>query len=139
MEPKKDKTEPVYTLQNYFEQNKSKDVTFLIITIDFSALKEYLILELPDTDNFEISSNILKSITLLISPSGKLTKISSDKYLLFYTIKNGKTSGIILHQINLAISSFFNISKTLPKIETHIKSFQKNEYVSAKNMLEGII
>ena len=136
---KESKSEPVYSLQNYFELNQLKDVTFLIITINFTELKDFLISQLSDSDTFEISNNIFKSITLLISPTGKLVKLSSENYLLFYIIKKGKTSGIILHQINLAIASFFNISKTLPKIETQIKSFQKNEYESAKIMLEGII
>lgn len=131
--------EPVAALQDYIEHNIQKDITFLIVTLNISDLRDYLVAQLPNTESFEITNNIIKSITQLISPSGKLVKLSSEKYLLLYTIKTGKTPGIILHQINLAVSSFFNISKTLPKIESQIKSFQRNDYDSVEILLEGII
>ena len=133
------KLEPTTILENYIDGNKSLDITFLIIKINFSRLRDNLIELLPNTDSFEISNNIIKSITQLVNPTGKLIKINSENYLLFYKIKNGKTSGIILHQINLAISSFFNISNSLPNIEAEITAFQSNESNSAKIMLEGII
>lgn len=130
--------EPINILQNYLDTNKSSDsLTFLVISLNFSQLRKSLIKLLQNTDSYEISNNIVKSITQLVSPTGKLLKISSEKYLIFYKIKPGKTSGIILHQINLAISSFFNISDSLPNIDADIKSFQNDE--SAKTMLEGII
>ncbi len=135
----KSNMEPISALQDYIKNIHLQDITFLIVTLNFTDLRNYLIKQLPNTESFEITSNIIKSITQLISPSGKLIKLSTEKYLLFYTIKTGKTPGIILHQINLAVSSFFNISKTLPEIETQIKTFQKNDYKSAEISLEGII
>ena len=131
--------DPIQFLQNYVDNNKWDNITFLIITFNFTLLKNYLINLLPNTDSYEISNNIIKSITQLVNPTGKLLNFSSDKYLLLYKIKKGKTSGIILHQINLAISSFFNISNSLPSIDAEIKSFQLDSFISAEKMLEGII
>ncbi|MCK5197268.1 MAG: hypothetical protein KAR21_02900, partial [Spirochaetales bacterium] len=74
----------------------------------------------------------------LISNSGKLTELSSDQYLLFYKIKSGTTPGLILHQINAAISSFFNLSNDLPKIEVDIRILY-SEDDSAGSILEGFI
>lgn len=132
-----DKLDPTYILQNYIDKNNSKEINFLIISINFTLLRDSLIKLLPNTDSYEISNNIIKSIYQLITPSGILVKILTDKHLVFYKLKKGKTSGIILHQINLAISSFFNISDSLPNIDAQIKSFNNTE--SAETMLEGII
>lgn len=133
------KLEPIQILQNYIDNNKSEDITLLIFTINFTLLRDNIMKLLSNTDSYEISNNIIKSITQLINPSGKLLNISSEKYLLFYKIRTGKTPGLILHQINLAISSFFNISNTLPEIDAEMKSYPINECESAESMLEGII
>lgn len=130
---------PVIVLQNFMDNNISEYITILIVTMELKYLKNAIIDMLPNTDSFEISNNIVSSIKRLISNSGKLVKIFPDKYVLFYKIKSGTTPGLILHQINLAISSFFNLSVSLPEIEVDIRTFPASGTNSAESILEGII
>ena len=74
----------------------------------------------------------------LINNSGKLIELSPDKYVLFYKIKSGTSPGLIMHQINVAISSFFNLSVTLPEIEVDIRTFPSSGSHSAESILEGM-
>ena len=131
--------EPQSILQEYIDKNVIKDITFLIIKLNISLIRDKLVSLLPDTDPFNITNDIIKSITKLISPTGILINISNEEYMLFYKIKTGKSIGLILHQINLAISSFFNLSITLPKIETLIKSVPDNLIDNAEILLEDIL
>jgi len=135
-EPDKD---PEIILQKYIDRNIKKNITYLIIKINLSLLKETLVHLLPNSDSYNISKDIIKSIIQLINPTGELVNISSDNYILFYKIKTGKNPDLILHQINLAISSFFNLSQTLPKIETELKSIPDYLCGKAETILEGII
>lgn len=130
---------PVLVLQNFIDNNISEDIILLIADMQIKKLKNALIKVLPNTDPFEISNNIVNSIKSLISNSGKLVERSSDQYVLFYKIKSGTTPGLILHQINIAISSFFNLTVSLPKIEVDIRTFSASENNSAEAILEGII
>ncbi len=130
---------PVLVLQNFIDNNISEDIILLIADMQIKKLKNALIKVLPNTDPFEISNNIVNSIKSLISNSGKLVERSSDQYVLFYKIKSGTTPGLILHQINIAISSFFNLTVSLPKIEVDIRTFSASENNSAESILEGII
>jgi hypothetical protein len=131
--------DPNIILMDYISNNTLQNILFLIITVNISDLKEALTNLLPNSDSFEISNNIIKSITQLISPTGELVKLTSDKYLIFYKLRKGKTSGIIIHQINLAIASFFNLNATLPDIQTEIKTIPENSYNNSETLLEGII
>ena len=135
-EKKDTDTNPVIVLQKFIDDNISEDI--LIVNMQIENLKNALIKLLPNKDSFEISNNIINSLKGLISNSGKLTELSSDQYLLFYKIKSGTTPGLILHQINAAISSFFNLSNDLPKIEVDIRILY-SEDDSAGSILEGFI
>lgn len=130
---------PVKVLQDFIDNNISEDINILIANMQIKNIKDALIKLLPNTDSFEISKNVVSSIKSLISNSGKLVELSSGQYVLFYKIKSGTTPGLILHQINIAISSFFNVSDSLPKIEVDIKTFSASENNSAESILEGII
>ena len=130
---------PVIVLQNFIDNNISEEITILIVNIQITNLKNAVIKLLPNTDSFEISNNIVSSIKSLIRNSGKLVEISSDQYVLFYKIKSGTTPGLVLHQINVAISSFFNLSVSLPEIKVDIRIFSSSENNSAESILEGII
>lgn len=130
---------PELILQEYIDKNIQKNITFLIIKINLTLLKETLVQLLPNSDPYDISKDIIKSITQLINPTGEFISISSDIYILFYKIKTGKNPDLILHQINLAITSFFNLSQTLPKIETELKSIPDYQCEKAETILDGII
>ena len=132
-------TNPVLILQNFIDNNISDNFNILIVTMHIKQLKDAMIKLFPNTDSFEISNNIVLSIKRLISNSGKLFELSSDKYILFYKIKSGTTPGLIIHQINVAISSFFNLSVSLPEIEVDIRLFPASGEHSAESILEGII
>lgn len=132
-------TNPVKALQEFIDNNISEDIIILIADMQIKKLKDALIKVLPNNDPFEISNNIVSSIKSLISNSGKLVELSADQYVLFYKIKSSTTPGLILHQINTAISSFFNLTVSLPKIEVEIKTNSASENYSAETILEGII
>ena len=130
---------PKIILQEYIDKNIQENITFLIIKINFNLLKETLVQLLPNSDPYNISKDIIRSITQLIYPIGEFIKVSSDIYILFYKIKTGKNPDLIIHQINLAISSFFNLSQTLPRIETELKSIPDYLCEKIDTILEGII
>ncbi len=130
---------PVIILQEFIDKDTSQYITILIVTMKLKLLKNAITKLLPDTDSFEIFNDIIRSIKRLISNSGKLVKVSSEKYILFYKLKAGTTPGLILHQLNLAISSFFNLSGSLPNIEGDIKEVPSTSESSAESILEGII
>ncbi len=131
--------EPQLVLQEYIDNNNIDGISFLVVKINFTLLENALIKLLPNSESYNINNNIITSITQLISPTGKLIKINYNNYLLFYKIKTGKTSGIILHQINLAISTFFNLSEPLPPIEAEIKTIPDNLAETAESILEGLV
>jgi len=133
-------SDPFLILDKLIEEiNFSDKFNLLLISINFNSLKNTLMGYLPNVESYEISNNIFKAITKLISPSGEIYKINSEKCILFYRIKKGKSSKIILHQINLAISTFFNLTETLPAIETIIKEFSNNNLSKADTILDGLI
>ena len=130
---------PLQILEEFLEKDITEDQIILVVTMQIRNLKNAIIKLFPNTDSFELSNNIVLSIKRLISNSGKLIELSSDKYLLFYKIKSSTTPGLIIHQIKVAISSFFNLSVNLPDIETNIKTYPAASNHSAEFILEGII
>ena len=132
-------SDPVIILQEFIDKDTSQYITIIIVTMNLKLLINTITGLLPDTDSFEISNDIIKSIRRLISNSGKLIKVSAEKHILFYKLKAGTTPGLILHQLNLAISSFFNLQGNLPGIEEDITSVPYTPKISAETILEGII
>ena len=132
-------TSPVIILQDFIDNNIAEYITILIITMNIKHLKNSLIKLLPNADSFEISNNIPSSINRLISNSGKIIRLHPDQYLMFYKIKTGTTPDLVLHQINTSITSFFNLSVSLPEIEVDIKTYQASGNNSASTILEGIV
>lgn len=132
-------TKPIIILKDFFDNNISEYFNILIVTMQIKNLKSTILKLVTNTDSYEISNNIILSIKRLINNSGKLIELSSDKYILLYKIKSGTTPGLILHQINIAISSFFNLTVSLPEIEADIRTFPASGNYSAESVLEGII
>jgi len=133
-------SDPILLLDSFIEELRNQDkYTLKLILINFNFLKNSIMEFLPNVETYEISNNILKAITKLISPDGELYKLNSEKCLLFYKLKKGKSIEIILHHINLAISTFFNLPGELPSIETSIKEISNNNLDSADTILAGLI
>ena len=129
---------PVLLLQGIINSIKT-NMSVFIITVDFESLKNAIIHYLPNIEPYEISNNIFKAISKLVNPDGKIYKTTSVKCLLFYKIKKGKSLDIMIHQLNLAISTFFNLSSSLPPIQTSIKEIDLDETTNANKILDGFI
>jgi len=122
---------------NSIKNNNS--ISLLIITLNFESLKNAIIDYLPNVEPYEISNDIIKAISKLVKPNGEIHKISSVKCLLFYKIKKGKSPDIMVHQLNVAISTFFNLSASLPAIETSVKELYPDENTNADTVLAGLL
>ena len=124
-------------LINTIKNNNS--LSLLIITLNFKSLKNAIIDYLPNVESYEISNDIIKAISKLVKPNGEIQKINSVKCLLFYKIKRGKSPDIIVHQLNVAISTFFNLPASLPSINTSVKEFHPEEITNADTILAGLL
>jgi len=133
-------SDPALLLQKIITSIKNNNsISLIIITLNFESLKNAIMDYLPNVEPYTISNDIIKAILRLINPNGEIYKISSVKCLLFYKIKKGKSPDIIIHQLNVAISTFFNLSASLPDINTSVTVIDPEETENANNILAGLL
>ncbi len=138
-------TEPAnkdpYSLLETFinSSNIDEPKSLLIIKLNIKKLTEELQKSLPEADIFNIYNDVIQSISKLVSNSGELIKISEISYLVYYSLRKESTPGLIIHQINVAVSAFFSLDKKLPDISESNVVFKGPITVSVQSLLEGFI
>ncbi|MEW5814337.1 MAG: hypothetical protein AB1798_02935 [Spirochaetota bacterium] len=135
MEKSADLHNEVKTMINTAEA-AGNEMILLVITIE--NLISTILAGSQDADGYRVKNDILRILSAMVSGTGKVFTLDNDRLLFLISGKSVHNEKLLLHQIFLALKSFFRKINEMPELLHAVRKYPQDGR-DAVTLLNGLL